>query len=202
MTRGLVLAQAVIAVFFGTATDPNNAFPVASVTAATPQCDLAKVPENILPTQAPTHARWDDANPLRDCETPTPTLSGLTPTASGYRAALSLNGGLFGPFSTAFLMQTPTVIAGSPFRVQMTHDGLNTTAYRLILNGQAGPDVPFATAYAAGTVTVPSAGVSVGTHTVAVEAVGPGGTARSVALTFQGAAPPPTAGTNPRIVQP
>jgi hypothetical protein len=89
--------------------------------------------------------------------------------------------------------QTTTVEVNQPFRAVFTHDGVNTTGYRVFVdNVQVGPDAP-ASALTAGSVSlaVPSGVSMAGTHTLQAAAFNASGETKSAALTFTVTDPPP-----------
>jgi hypothetical protein len=100
---------------------------------------------------------------------------------------------LAGPASA----QTPdTVPAHQSFSVEFTHDGLNTTGYRVFVDGvKVGSDLPLS-ALTAGKVTASVAGVPRGAHTVQVSAFNLDAEAKSAALPFTAVDPTPATPTN------
>lgn len=72
--------------------------------------------------------------------------------------------------------------AGKPFTLQVVHDGLNTTSYRLTENGAVVAQVPYAPA---GVAFPFASGLPSGSYDFTVTAVGPGGEATSAVLTVQ-----------------
>jgi hypothetical protein len=88
---------------------------------------------------------------------------------------------------------SPTPTAGEPIRFAADHDGANTKAYRLEVNGTAmGTDTPVSS-LANGVITVQIAGLSAGTHTARMGAVGTdGAVVWSTVLTFTVVSSTPT----------
>lgn len=89
--------------------------------------------------------------------------------------------------------QTTSVEVNQPFRAVFTHDGVNTTGYRVYVDGvQVGPDAPV-TVLAGGSVSlaVPSGVPAAGTHTLQAAAFNAAGETKSAALTFTVTDPPP-----------
>ena len=82
--------------------------------------------------------------------------------------------------------QTPIIpVEGKPIRFAADHNGLNTKAYRLFVNGaQVGSDVPVSS-LASGVIEIQIAGLSAGTHKAELAAVGTDGSVvKSTPLTF------------------
>jgi sugar (pentulose or hexulose) kinase len=92
-------------------------------------------------------------------------------------------------------------VAGQSFTVQASHPCTNATAYRLVLDGVSGPDLPLS-ACASGTITATSAGVTAGTHTVALAAVDATSEKRGPSVTIQATAPQTVSPGTPSVTQP
>jgi hypothetical protein len=88
-------------------------------------------------------------------------------------------------FATLGFVQTSTtaIKQGEPFDVLFDHDGVDTTQYDLMVNTQLVASIPVASLLN-GTGKFPfNAGMTKGTYTFVVVAVGPGGTGTSLPLT-------------------
>lgn len=82
--------------------------------------------------------------------------------------------------------QTPIIpVEGKPIRFAADHNGTNTKAYRLFVNGsQIGADTPVS-ALSSGVIEIQIAGLSAGTHKAELAAVGTDGSVvKSTPLTF------------------
>src|SRR4051812_14921958 len=96
------LAQAAtVAIFASTATDPNVSVPL-STAVYTPVCSQPVFAET-LPILNPADGFYTDpASALSDCRVAVTTQIAALPDGSGYRGAVKIGSGLFGPFSSAF----------------------------------------------------------------------------------------------------
>lgn len=98
----------------------------------------------------------------------------------------------------AAVAQEP-VDVGVPFRVVATHDGVNTSGYRVYVDGaQVGKDVPVS-ALANGTITQDVPGQVRGPHALVVGAFNADAESRSAPLAIVALVPPPRAPTNLQI---
>src|SRR3990167_2149710 len=99
-------------------------------------------------------------------------------------------------------MQAQTVPnVGQAFTLQFDHDGLNTTFYRLSIDGAVVGGDRLKAAVLTGTVgTIPVAGLTAGTHTLIVSAHNTSASTASAPLGVTPTLPPPTAPSNLRIV--
>lgn len=70
------------------------------------------------------------------------------------------------------------VMENEPFKFAANHNGKDTVGYRFYVNEKMVSEVP-ATAAANGVIMFTSDGLSAGSHTLTIEAYGPGGTSRS-----------------------
>lgn len=96
------------------------------------------------------------------------------------------------------------VSAGTAFQLAANHDGLNTTEYRLFRNGTINQTKPVS-ALSGGIIVFDQPGLSVGTYSYRVDAVGTGGTTVSDLLSVfvVGPAPvgPPAAPSGLRVLR-
>ena len=84
-----------------------------------------------------------------------------------------------------------TVAAGQPFSVAADHDGIETTSYKLYVNGVA-VDTKDVTQLQSGVITFARPAAQAGTYVFYIEAIGPGGAQASSTLTVT--VQPPTPG--------
>ena len=108
-------------------------------------------------------------------------------------------------FAQSVCTESCVITRGEPFTIAWDHDGLNTTEYRLYVNGTF---VPETIQFANGVVTIPNPtgvdpGIVAGTYTLVLGAVNPQGEARSAPLTVivQDAATVPNTPTNGRVTK-
>lgn len=118
-------------------------------------------------------------------------------------AWLILIAGILGTPGLDASAQTPvtpvTITANTPFQVEATHDGSNTTSYSLRIDG-AEKQVKPVTALSNGVVRMDAPGLTPGTHTVTVAAVNDFGAKESVPLGVATGTPPSTAPGGLRII--
>lgn len=93
-----------------------------------------------------------------------------------------------------------TLVQGTTFGVMADHDGINTTGYRLIVDGaQSGADMPMS-ALAGGVVTVANLTVPArGTHTIQIAAFNPDWSIASDPLSFASKMKAPGKPSNSRL---
>jgi hypothetical protein len=94
------------------------------------------------------------------------------------------------------------VYAFTAFKIAGTHDGVNTTEYRLIRNSVQVATLPV-TSLAAGEIVFDAAGLAIGSYTYRIDAAGPGGVTPSANLVVSVVAKPPApaAVTVPRLIR-
>lgn len=94
-----------------------------------------------------------------------------------------------------------TVVANTSFQAATDHDGVETTSYRLYVNGAITVEVP-ASSRVGTTVTFNVAGgLPKGDYVLYAEAVGPGGRTAGSSLNLTVLPGPPAAPTNLRILK-
>jgi hypothetical protein len=93
-----------------------------------------------------------------------------------------------------------TLVAGTPYGVMADHDGVNTTGYRVLVDGaQVGADLPFS-ALAGGVVTSATLTVPArGSHTIQLAAFNPDWSIASDPLSFAAKMKAPGKPINPRL---
>lgn len=198
-------AQATIATFASSATDPNLSVAM-STRSYTATCGVAPKLSEVVPIVNPVEGAYDDpADATKDCRIDISQQVSALPVGTGYKAALKLGAEPFGPFTTAFAVSaqttTLTILAGQSFTVRASHPCTNATAYRLVIDNISGPNLPL-TACAGGTITATSPGVTAGAHTVALAAVDAVSEKRGPSLTIQANAPQTVAPGTPSVTQP
>lgn len=204
---------ATVAIFASTATDPNVSAPLSSAV-YTPVCSQPAFTET-LPIINPADGFYaDPASALSDCRIALTAQIAALPNGTGYRGAVKIGNGLFGPFSSAFAVaaaqvahpcdSTPSspasVNVGQGFTLGWCHSGANVTAWRIYRNGVLVSGVtvtPGATVNAAGdryfTVSRSEAAVAA---SVIYEIAGVNGTTEAAHLIMSALAvvqPPPPA---------
>lgn len=90
--------------------------------------------------------------------------------------------------------------ANKPFQVAADHDGVETLAYRLYVNGTILQTLPV-TALQTGVITFSVPSLPRGTYVIYVEAIGDGGAASGSDLTLNATPGKPKAPTNTRTIQ-
>jgi hypothetical protein len=86
---------------------------------------------------------------------------------------------------------------GQPITIQIAHDGLNTTSYELLIDGEVTESKPFDSAGVA--FQLPE-GLPAGSYEIQVKAIGPAGEATSDPVTLIVIPPVGDAPTKPRVV--
>lgn len=147
--------SATVAIFAGSATDPNTAKPLNTPVTYAPVCGYTPKMIETTPIINPAVGAFDDpANPLLDCRLDVATQFAALSIGSGYKAAVRVGTGPYGAFSNAFAVQstthpcdtTPisrtTALVGQPVTVGVCHPLLDVngnpttpTSYRVYRNG-------------------------------------------------------------------
>lgn len=229
---GAFAQAATIAVFTAAATNPNVNVPVApAVVYATPTCNQPAFTE-IPPITNPTDGFYQDpANALRDCAINVTAQMAALPVASGYKGAIKLGTGLYGPFSTSFAVAaqvahpcdttpaSPTLVnTNQGFTLGWCHPSLDTlgaptviTSWRVYRNNVLVTAIVTAgaTANAAGlkfytTPRTEAAAIVASFEVAAVSAGGEGARMPALALTVVQPPPPalPVAPSRGRVTVP
>jgi hypothetical protein len=215
---------ATVAVFAPSVTNPNAATPISSAVYS-PNCNQAFVAQSATLTN-PTEGRYaDPANAARDCLFNLTAQVAALPVGTGYKGAIKLGTGLYGPLTSAFAVaaaQAPHECDSTPaspasvnvaqaFTIGWCHSGTNVTGWRVYRNGvlQTVTVTPGATTNAAGDryYTISRSEAAAATNVV-YEVSGLNGVteaARVTAATLNVVQPPPPAPapiTRPRITVP
>lgn len=134
----LVFAQstfaqaATVSVFGAAATDPNIASPLATAIYVAPLCGQPFLAETPPPIVNPVQGEYPDpANATKDCVVTLTAQLATIPVGTGYKAALKLGGGAYGPFSTAFAVAAQTIhpCDGTPATSSMVIAGARTISW-------------------------------------------------------------------------
>lgn len=100
-------AQATVNTYASSATDPNTSKPLSTVV-YTPTCNQVPGGAEVTPIANPTDGYWLEASGKTECRVNVQQQISALPVGSGYKAALKIGSGVFGPFSNAFAVAAQT----------------------------------------------------------------------------------------------